>query len=55
MNSDLKSLRSQHGLSLRDAMRQEWNFSRDEVLKVGAAGAARFAGGKGRSGDFEEI
>ena len=55
MNSDRKSLRAQHGLSVRDAMRQEWRFSRDEVLKVGAEGAARFASGKGRSGDFGEI
>ncbi|MDJ0613135.1 MAG: crotonase/enoyl-CoA hydratase family protein [Rhizobiaceae bacterium] len=55
MNADRRSLRTQHGMSERDAMRQEWRGSAQEVLNVGVAGAARFAAGKGRSGDFEDI
>ena len=53
MNADRWSVRNQHGLKERDAIRQEWENSRDEVLKVGAAGAARFVKGAGRSGKFD--
>lgn len=55
MNADRKSLRGQHAFSERDAMRQEWEGSSQEVIKVGVEGASRFASGKGRGGDFEEI
>ena len=55
LNADRRSARKQHGLSERDALRQEWRNSSPEVLKVGVDGAARFAGGKGRSGDFGDI
>lgn len=55
MNADRKSARMQHGLPVRDAMRQEWHNSAPEVIKVGIAGAGRFASGKGRSGDFSDI
>ena len=55
MNADRRSLRNQHGFSERDAMRQEWNCSNEEVIKVGVEGAARFASGRGRSGDFDDI
>jgi len=55
MNADRWSLRKQHGLSERDAMRQEWAGSSAEVIKVGVAGASRFAAGKGRAGDFGDI
>jgi enoyl-CoA hydratase len=55
MNADRWSLRNQHGMSERDAMRQEWVHSAPEVIKVGVAGAGRFASGKGRGGNFSDI
>jgi len=55
MNADRRSLRGQHGLPERDAMREEWQGSSQEVIKVGVEGAGRFASGKGRSGDFGNI
>lgn len=55
MNADRRSVRSQHGLPLRDAMRQEWQGSAKQVVETGVEGAARFAGGKGRSGDFSDL
>lgn len=55
MRADRRSLRAQHGLSEADALREEWRISRDQVAAEGKAGAARFAGGKGRHGDFGDI
>ena len=54
MLADRQSTLIQHGLSLRDAMRNEWRGSKGEVTK-GVKGAGRFAGGKGRGGDFSDI
>jgi enoyl-CoA hydratase len=54
MRADRRSVRAQHGLSMRDALRQEWCGSKAEVTK-GIEGATQFAKGKGRGGDFEEI
>ncbi|MEP3475459.1 MAG: crotonase/enoyl-CoA hydratase family protein [Hyphomicrobiales bacterium] len=54
MLADRRSVRSQHGLSLQDALRQEWQGSKTEVTR-GIEGAERFASGKGRSGDFEDV
>ena len=54
MRADRRSVRAQHGLNLRDALRQEWYGSKTEVTK-GVEGAARFASGKGRGGDFNDI
>ena len=54
MRADRRSARAQHGLNLRDALRQEWYGSKTEVTK-GVEGAARFASGKGRGGDFNDI
>jgi len=54
MRADRRSVRAQHGLNLRDALRQEWHGSKTEVTK-GIEGAARFASGKGRGGDFTNI
>jgi enoyl-CoA hydratase len=55
MNADRRSVRAQHGLSEREALRQEWVMSSGEFSKVGAEGAGRFAGGKGRGGDFSDL
>ena len=49
MRADRRSARAQHGLTERDALRQEWWNSKAEVTR-GIEGAARFADGKGRSG-----
>ena len=54
MRADRRSVRAQHGLGMRDALRQEWRNSKPEVTE-GIEGAARFAGGKGRGGSFEDV
>ena len=54
MLADRQSVRAQHGLSERDALRQEWRNSKTEMSR-GVEGAARFAGGKGRGGDFRDV
>ena len=54
MRADRRSARAQHGLTERDALRQEWWNSKTEVTR-GIEGAARFAGGKGRGGDFGDV
>lgn len=55
MRADRRSTRKQHGLSLRDAMVQEWYGGREALLQEGIAGAGRFASGLGRHGDFDKI
>ena len=54
MRADRRSVRAQHGLSMREALRQEWRGSKAEVTK-GVEGATRFASGKGRGGDFDGV
>jgi len=54
MNADRRSARAQHGLPMRDALRQEWLGSKAEVTK-GIEGAIRFTSGKGRGGDFSDV
>ena len=54
VQADRRSARMQHGLSEQDALRQEWWNSKIEVTK-GVEGAARFAAGKGRGGDFGDV
>ncbi len=54
VRADRRSARAQHGLSLREALRQEWWNSKSEVT-TGIEGAARFADGKGRGGDFSDV
>ena len=54
MRADRRSVRAQHGLSMHDAMRQEWRGSKAEVTK-GIEGATRFAAGRGRGGDFSDV
>ncbi len=54
MRADRRSARAQHGLTERQALHEEWWNSKAEVTK-GVEGAARFAGGKGRGGDFKSI
>src|SRR3954464_12815505 len=55
MRSDRRSVFLQEELSEMDGLRSEWSCSSAMVEREGAAGAARFASGKGRHGDFAEI
>jgi enoyl-CoA hydratase len=55
MRADRRSVWLQEGLSEREALRAEWKNSARIVEIEGAAGAARFAAGKGRHGDFSDI
>jgi enoyl-CoA hydratase len=55
MRADRRSVLLQEGLSERDGLRSEWACSAPVVEREGAAGAARFAAGKGRHGDFGDI
>lgn len=49
LRADRASARGQHGLSLEDALRQEWRGSK-HALAEGIKGAAVFASGQGRGG-----
>jgi enoyl-CoA hydratase len=53
--ADRRSAYETHGLSVQEALRLEWANGLDAIRTEGAAGAARFAGGLGRSGDFGRI
>ena len=53
--ADRRSVYAQQGLSMREAMRKEWYNGIPAFKAEGAAGAARFASGKGRHGDFGNI
>ncbi|HEX2648687.1 MAG TPA: crotonase/enoyl-CoA hydratase family protein [Burkholderiales bacterium] len=55
MRADRRSVFRQEGLSLREAMRFEWENGVPAYYAEGAAGAARFAAGKGRGGNFGDI
>ena len=54
LRADRNSVQNQHGLSLNQALKQEWAGSKNEVSK-GIEGATRFTKGKGRSGDFSDL
>jgi enoyl-CoA hydratase len=55
MRADRRSVYRQEGQSLREAMRYEWENGVPVVRAEGTAGAARFASGKGRGGNFSDI
>ena len=55
MRADRRSVYHQEGLGLRDAMRYEWENGVPALAAEGRAGAARFAAGKGRHGDFGDL
>ncbi len=54
MRADRLSAIRQWSLNLPDSLISEWE-SAETFRSEGAAGAARFASGKGRSGDFDKI
>ena len=55
MCADRRSVHRQQGLPLREAMRYEWRNGIPAFVAEGAAGAKRFADGKGRHGDFSSL
>lgn len=55
MRADRRSVYLQQGLRMPDALRSEWYNGQDCLTGEGIAGAGRFAGGKGRHGDFSSI
>ena len=52
---DRRSAIRSHGLSVRDALIQEWYNGREALVQDGVAGASRFKAGLGRHGDFAKI
>lgn len=55
VRADRRTVHESHGLPLRQAMRVEWHNGVEAHHLEGAEGAARFASGLGRSGDFSRI
>jgi enoyl-CoA hydratase len=55
MRADRRSAYESFGLATRAAMAGEWARGIDAFMEEGAAGAARFAQGRGRGGDFKDI
>ena len=55
VRADRRSVYLQHGLPVREALESERRNSQAIVDAEGIAGAARFADGKGRHGNYEEI
>jgi enoyl-CoA hydratase len=55
VRADRASVYRQQGLSLMDGLRGEFAGSLPVVRAESVIGAGRFAGGKGRHGDFREI
>src|SRR5687767_5043757 len=53
--ADRRSVYAQQGQSIREGMRREWYNGIPAFVAEGAAGAKRFAQGKGRHGDFRDI
>jgi enoyl-CoA hydratase len=54
LRADRRSALAQHGLSVRDALVQEWQNGKKELLTGGLTGAAQFRDGKGRHGGFSD-
>jgi enoyl-CoA hydratase len=55
VRADRRSAIKSHGLSVREALIQEWYNGREALIADGVAGAARFRDGLGRHGDFAKI
>lgn len=55
MRNDRLSVLAQWGAPLQEALQFENNIGQESLRAGAASGAARFAGGKGRSGDFGDI
>ncbi|TMJ47130.1 MAG: enoyl-CoA hydratase [Alphaproteobacteria bacterium] len=55
VRADRRSAIKSHGLSVREALIQEWYNGREALIADGVAGAGRFSDGLGRHGDFGKI
>lgn len=55
VQADRRNIYETHGRDVRGALRREWRNGVDAHIREGAAGAARFAGGRGRHGDYGAI
>ena len=55
VRADRRSAIRSHGLTVREALIQEWYNGRGALIEDGVAGATRFKDGLGRHGDFEKI
>lgn len=55
VRADRRSVIETYGLPTREALRREWGNGVEAHFKEGAEGAGRFAGGRGRHGDFTAI
>jgi enoyl-CoA hydratase len=55
VRADRRSAIGQHGLTIREALVQEWYNGREALVKEGVTGAQRFKDGLGRHGDFSKI
>jgi enoyl-CoA hydratase len=55
LRHDRLAVREQHGLPAEAALANEWRHGMVSYATDAAAGAARFAGGAGRSGSFTDI
>jgi enoyl-CoA hydratase len=55
VRADRRSVYLQHGKGVREALIGEWYNGQEALAGEGVEGAARFAGGLGRHGDFEKI
>lgn len=55
LRADRHSAYAQWDMDMRDALRQEFADGLPALVADGIAGAGRFAGGKGRGGDFTAI
>lgn len=55
MLADRRSIIETQGMDIDGALRREWVNGIDAAARQGVHGAARFAGGKGRSGSFTDI
>jgi len=55
VRADRASIIETRGMPVRDALRHEWANGMSAIINEGVHGAARFADGAGRHGDFENI
>ena len=55
VRADRRSAIESYGISVREGLRCEWHNGVEAHFKEGAAGASRFAAGRGRHGDFTDI
>jgi enoyl-CoA hydratase len=55
VRADRRSAIRSYGLSVRDALIQEWYNGREALIEDGVSGAHRFKDGLGRHGDFGKI